>query len=55
MEWFKWLLVGLFGVGALINVWTASRGKHMSEKTPGAQTFSAILNTLLAIGVILWL
>jgi len=55
MEWFKWLLVGLFSLTALSKMYTAGGGNQAMKSEPVYEIIGAILYVLLVLGTIFWL
>lgn len=53
--WIKWVVFGYLILVALVAIYQASKGEHEVTFTPGAQAVTAVIATLLAIGVLAWL
>lgn len=50
LNWFGWVLVGMYVLSALLSVGTV--GKPRTPTEPGAAVIIVVLNTLLVLGLL---
>ncbi len=53
MNWFKIFLTAWLSFVVLVSLYEASKGKHQTTLTPGGQALSAVIYTLIIVGI--WL
>jgi len=53
--WFKILLTVVLALSALASMYEAGKGRYMRQSNPGASLVNALLGSVLAAGMWLWL
>ena len=54
MNWFKIILLVYLGAQIVVSIYQAGKGEHSMKITTPAQIISAIINSILVAGILLW-